>query len=322
MKSLELAKSICSCKEVGLALKDSNHPCHKVVMTQEQMTKGDENMRQRPEPWIGNLENSKVLFISSNPSISDDPNISIREDFPTYGTSEDDSAEFFVNRFRNKDGAPHATFNHEGHANFLYRSNDGKYRGKGNSFDKPIETWQGVYERAKEILGEGCDPAENYALTEVVKCKSKAEVGVKKASANCIDQWMHKVMQISPANLVVVIGAPARDIFAHKLADLGLEFGAESKGYQMLGQRGRALRDIKISDFGGKRRIYIFNWHPTSMIPNKSELLQFRNAYGPELVEWMNRIANDEVDIPSSPDVLASIIKEKTENAFSPRNGE
>jgi hypothetical protein len=322
MKSLELAKSICACTEVGLALKDKNHPCHKVVMTQQEMIQGDESVRQRPEPWIGNLEKSKVLFISSNPSISDDPDISIREDFPTYGTPEDDSAEFFVNRFNRKAGAPHATFNYEGHANFLYRSNDGKYRGKGNSFDKPIETWQGVYERAKEILGESCDPTENYALTEVVKCKSKAEVGVKKASSNCIDQWMHKVMQISPANLVVVIGAPARDIFAHKLADLGSEFGADSKGYQKLGQSGRALRDIKISDFGGKRRIYIFNWHPTSMIPNKSELLQMRNAYGPELVNWMHQIAIGEVELPGSPEALESIVKDKTENPINLRNGE
>ncbi len=321
MKSLELAKSICACTEVGLALTDKNHPCHKVVMTQQDMIQGDESMRQRPEPWIGNLENSKVLFISSNPSISDDPDVSIREDFPTYGTSEDVAAQFFVERFVPKDGLPHATFNFEGHANFLYRSNDGKYRGKGNSSTKPIETWQGVYERAKEILGESCNPSENYALTEVVKCKSKAEKGVKEASAKCIDQWMHKVLEISPAKLVVVIGAPARNNFAHKLADLGSEFGTDSKGYQKLGQRGRALRDIKISEFGGKRRIYAFNWHPTSMIPNKSELLQFRNAYGPEIVQWMADIANGVVQIPASSALLESIIKDKTEGSNRLGNG-
>jgi hypothetical protein len=322
MNSTELAKSICACTEVGLALKDKKHPCHKVVMTQKEMIQGDESVRQRPEPWIGNLEKSKVLFISSNPSISDDPNISIREDFPTYGTSEDDSAEFFVNRFNRKDRAPHATFNYGGHANFLYRSNDGKYRGKGNSFDKPIETWQGVYERAKEILGESCDPAENYALTEVVKCKSKAEKGVKEASPKCIYKWMRRVMELSPAKLVVIIGAPARNNFAHKLADLGSDFGTDSKGYQKLGQRGRALRDIKISDFDGKRRIYVFNWHPTSMIPNKSELLQFKNAYGSELVEWMNHIANGEIEIPDSSGALESIIKDKTKVVTNLRNGE
>jgi hypothetical protein len=111
---------------------------------------------------------------------------------------------------------------------------------------------------------------------------------------------------------VVIIGAPARNNFAHKIADLGSDFGTDSRGYEQLGQRGRALRDIKISDFGGKRRIYVFNWHPTSMIPNKKELLQFKNAYGAGLVLWMNGIATGEVELPASPKDLRSIIEEKT----------
>jgi hypothetical protein len=309
-----LARSICSCSELSKALGDSSHPCHKVVMTQKAMLQGDENLRQRPEPWIGNLQKSKVLFVSSNPSISDDPDLSIRENFPTFAVSEDDSADFFINRFRGDGDTPHATFNFRKLSNFLFRSNDGKYRGKGNSFHKPIETWQGVYERAKEILGEVCDPTENYALTEVVKCKSKKEEGVKEASTTCIEKWMSKVMEVSPAKLVVIIGAPARNNFAHKIADLGSDFGTDSRGYEQLGQRGRALRDIKISNFGGKRRVYVFNWHPTSMIPNKKELLQFKNAYGPSLVMWMNGIATGEVDLPASPEDLQSIIEEKTIN--------
>ncbi len=309
-----LARLICSCSELSKALGDSSHPCHKVVMTQKTMLQGDENMRQRPEPWIGNLQNSKVLFVSSNPSISDDPDVSIRENFPTFGISDDDSANFFINRFDGTSGTPHVTFNFGKLANFLFRSNDGKYRGKGNSFNKPIETWQGVYERAKEILGEACDPTENYALTEVVKCKSKKEEGVKEASTTCIEKWMGKVMDVSPAKLVVIIGAPARNNFAHKIADLGSDFGTDSRGYEQLGQRGRALRDIKISDFGGKRRIYVFNWHPTSMIPNKKELLQFKNAYGAGLVLWMNGIATGDVELPASPEDLRSIIEEKTIN--------
>jgi hypothetical protein len=307
-----LARSICSCSELGKALGDSNHPCHKVVITQNVMLQGSENMRRRPEPWVGNLQNSKVLFISSNPSISDDPDVSIRENFPTFSISEDESADFFINRFDGNSETPHATFNYKKFANFLFRSYDGKYRGKGNSFDKPIETWQGVYERAKEILGEDCDPTENYALTEVVKCKSKKEEGVKEASATCVDKWMQRVMDASPAKLIVIIGAPARNNFAHKIADLGSDFGTDSKGYEKLGQRGRALRDIKISDFGGKRRVYIFNWHPTSMIPKKKELLQFKNAYGASLVLWMCGIATGEVELPGSAEDLRSIIREKT----------
>jgi hypothetical protein len=47
------------------------------------MVATDAQMRQRPEPWIGNIETARVLFLSSNPGLSDDPNIAEREDFPT-----------------------------------------------------------------------------------------------------------------------------------------------------------------------------------------------------------------------------------------------
>jgi hypothetical protein len=310
----ELAKKICACSELKKALSGSGHPCQKVAKTQDAMINGNESLRQRPEPWIGNLQEAKVLFVSSNPSISDDEDVNVREDFPTFGWAEDDAAKFFLNRFDNQIEKPHATFNHENKVNFLYRSVDGEYRGKGGKFDKPIDTWQGIHLRAVEILGENCNPTENYALTEVVKCKSKAEAGVPEASPKCIDQWMQKVMDIAPANLVVIIGAPARNNFAHEIPGIGLEFGTDPKGYKKLGQQGRALRDIKISDFGGKCRVYIFNWHPTSMIPNKGELIQLRNVYGSKLVDWMGELANSSAKIPESPEELHQLIIALTVN--------
>jgi len=313
-KAKELAGSICSCPELYEALGKPNHPCHAVVITQNLMIKGDEKMRQRPEPWVGNLQKAKVLFISSNPSISDDEDVNIREKFPTFGDSEEDSAEFFLNRFDNQINNPHATFNYRGKVNFLYQSFDGKFRGKGGTFDKPIETWQGIHERAKEILGDDCDPTENYALTEVVKCKSKAEKGVREASARCIETWMDKVMEVSPAKLIVIIGAAARDNFAHNIPGIGTEFGADSRGYEKLGQQGRALRDIRISNFGGRQRIFIFNWHPTSMIPNKKLLLQLKNAFGVNLLIWMQTIVNNKAEIPNTPEALQAIIKQLTAN--------
>ena len=65
-----LASSICDCSEVKRALDSQSHPCHKVVAVQNEMVANDKSQRQRPEPWIGNLAKAKVLFLSSNPSIT------------------------------------------------------------------------------------------------------------------------------------------------------------------------------------------------------------------------------------------------------------
>lgn len=314
MKPLELAQAICSCPEVQNALENEDHPCRKVVLTQTNIARKDTDMRQRPEPWIGNLEKARILFISSNPSISDHEDIQIREDFPTYGMSERNAAEFFIKRFDNSVNPPHATFNYPGYVDFLYRSNDGVFRGKGNSTDKSIETWKGIFERAKEILGPECNPNENYALTEVVKCKSKKEEGVKDASDKCIEKWMSSVLQIAKSRIVIVVGAPARDNFAHKIKELGSEFGANSKRYPELGQRGRAIRDIKLSNFGGTARIYVFNWHPTSMIPRKGELIQLKNAYGSGVVDWLRKVAFEQAPIPSNSEELKNLMIELTSN--------
>ena len=305
-----LAGAICNCSEVMKALGNKSHPCHKVVSVQNEMTTQDANLRQRPEPWIGNLLSAKVLFLSSNPSISDDSDLSIREDFPTYSKTVEDSADYFVNRFNPEIEPPHATFGRDGQADFLYRCNDGEFRGKGGKKDKPIETWLGIHLRAVEILGSNCHPNSDYALTEVVKCKSKGEVGVKDASSKCIDTWMARVFDSSTARIVVVVGRHSRDNFAHKLEGIPSDFGTDPKSYSELGPYKRSIRDVKVSSFGGRPRIYLYSWHPTGMIPNKSEMLQLRKVYGEQMVNWLSDIANSKTDVPQTNDDLLKIINQ------------
>jgi hypothetical protein len=303
-----LAGSICDCPEVVEALKKKTHPCHEIVMVQNEMVSDAPELRQRPEPWIGNLAMAKVLFLSSNPSISDDPDIAIREDFPTYGMSVDDSAEYFVNRFNPEIEPPHATFKTNSKADFLYRSNDGEYRGKGGKKDVPIETWLGIHRRAMEILGTNCHPHSDYALTEVVKCKSKAEAGVKSASPKCVDTWMAKVLGSSTARIVVVVGRHSRDNFAHKIEGIPSDFGTDPKTYPELGPYRRCIRDVKVSSFGGKPRLYLYNWHPTGMIPKKSEMIQLRIVYGEEMINWLADVANKKADVPKDNQELSRVI--------------
>ena len=128
MKTLKLATSICSCSEVNVALSNKSHPCHTVVSVQDEMVSENALMRQRPEPWIGNIETAKLLFLSSNPGLSDDPNIAEREDFPTYRVPDETAGQFFVNRFNQENDPVHATFNNPTEPNFLVRCIDGNYR--------------------------------------------------------------------------------------------------------------------------------------------------------------------------------------------------
>ena len=303
-----LASSICACPNVTKALTDERHPCHKVVNVQNEMISEAPDLRQRPEPWIGNLASAKVLFLSSNPSISDDEDTSIREDFPTYAMSVEESVDFFVNRFNPEIQPPHATFKTGTKKDFLYRSNDGDYRGKGGKKNAPIETWQEIHRRAMEILGPNCHPHSDYALTEVVKCKSKNEIGVKSASQNCVDTWMSKVLESSTARIVVVVGRHSRDNFAHKIEGIPSDFGTDPKTYPEIGSLNRSLRDIKVSSFGGKSRLYVYNWHPTGMIPKKSEMIQLRKVYGDEVVNWLADIANSRAKVPKNNAELSKII--------------
>lgn len=187
-EDLELATAICSCPEVGRALESRSHPCRSVVFEQNRII-SIELDRQRPEPWVGTLSKARLLFLSSNPSISEDPGEE-REDFPTYRWQPDVAGSFFVERF-NQDHSPvHATFNYKGEPNFLTRSIDDKYRSGTEDPKRPQDTWRGTHDRAKELLGANCHPHTDYAITEIVHCKSKKPAGSRRrVSAASIIGW-------------------------------------------------------------------------------------------------------------------------------------
>ena len=69
------------------------------------------------------------------------------------------------------------------------------------------------------LFGDEVVPGRDYALTEVVHCKSRAEAGViRKAGANgaidtCSDLWLERVLEHSRADVLIVVGKPARNAF-------------------------------------------------------------------------------------------------------------
>jgi hypothetical protein len=302
MNDFELAMSIAACPEVQLALRNASHPCHKVVREQNQIIDVDLN-RQRPEPWVGSLSTAKLLFLSSNPSISDDLGTT-RENFPTYAWTDEDSADFFVNRYNPNVDPVHVTFRHPSEPDFLTRSFDGEYRNGLSNPKKSQPTWKQTHARAIELLGEEAHPHFDYAITEIVHCKSKDARGVAEASSLCIEKWLKQIFQTSTAPVVIALGSKVRDFFLRPVLGFDANFGLH-KGYKLLSAQERALRDIRLTDFGGRIKLVVFNWHPTAM-----ELKPLNQVYGPKVTKWLSQILLEDVSIPKSNEDLELTIRE------------
>ena len=169
-ESRDLLLGITRCPNLAAARKDAFHPCSTIVSLQS----GDEC--HVPEPWCGHIDTAPILFVSSNPSISE------VERFPTPSWLLVDTADFFEGRFDADAGhiTPRA------------------YNG--------VRFWSSVRARAREILGRDATPGIDFALTEVVHCKSRQEKDVAAAMGTCAERWLCPVLAQSEALVVVLLG--------------------------------------------------------------------------------------------------------------------
>ena len=184
----KLLNEIARCEHAHHCLtnKDTTHPCYKIVSSQHVE---DISTFQVPEPWSGHIDKAKILFISSNPSIGEDKH------YPTAKSADDYVSEYFAMRF----GGGSLAWIQNGTREL---KNDGTY--------KNIRFWSAVKARAKEVLGNNVCPGEHYALTEVVHCKSKKEIGVSEAQEFCSDLYLKKILSASPAPLIISLGVNAQ----------------------------------------------------------------------------------------------------------------
>ena len=178
MKSDELLLSIARCPELATARTDRAHPCSKIAGVQPG------GLYQVPEPWSGHIEKAPILFISSNPSINED------EYFPTPSWSQTDTIDYFRRRFDLDAG---------------YVSPKAYNR---------VRFWTGIRARAKEILKRDAVPGQDFALTELVHCKSRREHGVREALPLCSKRWLEAIMEHSVSRIVILLGGLARDTCA------------------------------------------------------------------------------------------------------------
>ena len=216
---------VARCKLVEKCLKGppANHPCATIVL--EQWLGVDEKERRRswraahqlPEPWDGHLERAPILFVSSNPSISGGPRVGRPREleqnppglFFGFSAQEHPSirklgqgprwywrGDEIVDRYE-------AAFD-------LYIADGIRGRLPDETTTSAVRFWSEVRGRARElILHRDVEPGVDYALTEVVRCKSLGEHGVAEALQTCSQRYLKQTLEASGARVVVVLGRHA-----------------------------------------------------------------------------------------------------------------
>lgn len=179
MEYRELLLSINRCSELRGARIRQGHPCTKIVGLQPP------EALQAPEPWRGHIDVAPILFISSNPSISG------HEVFPPSDWTDTQVIDHYQNCFDADIKGPHQ-IDHRSY----------------NS----VPFWREIRGRASEILGRTAIPGKDFALTEVVHCKSTREQGVREAISHCAMLWLMPVMEQSAAKIVVLVGRYAKEV--------------------------------------------------------------------------------------------------------------
>ncbi len=196
----KLLYDIANCENIHKVLNDDfDSHCSKIIKSQN----NDFANFQLPEPWNGDIENAKILFISSNPSISQ------TEKYPLGSWADEDIKNFFINRF-SKD----AEWVKE-QRNILRK--DGTYS------KKPVKFWSEIGKTASILLNiNDPEPGKDYAITEIVHCKSVKEIGVKKAVDTCTSKYLKRILNISSAKVIVCLGAHVLNVLS-KLFNLKIE---------------------------------------------------------------------------------------------------
>lgn len=223
-----LLVSICRCTNVTEALRDEAHPCRGVVTSQQSFEIAD---RQVPEPWVGHLGTAPILFLSSNPSISQ------IEVFPTGDWADAALVDFFDGRFDERPNGK--AWIRNGTQTRLRDSEEREY-------SRSVAFLAAVRRRASELLERPAVPGIDYCLTEVVHCKSAGERGVREATTTCAERWLEPVLSASPAPVVVVLGSVAAEAVQHIVPRDGVS------------------RVVGPIDLGGRARLVVFMPHPNA----------------------------------------------------------
>jgi hypothetical protein len=213
-----------------------------------------------PEGWAGNLRAARVVFLSSNPAISipkSPQSPETAEAYPVASCSDEDIAQYLGRRF---DQAvvprPFARDSHHLQLNGQYAA-------------RPTHFWVSMHRRAIELLGPDADPSRNYAMTEVVHCKSSGETGVAAAAQTCAERYLDKILSLTAAQVVVIVGKQAHAMLKLQFPEL------------------REPPYVYTKELGGRPRELVFIWHPASRKKGKT----IAGLHGAECLDRLRTLA-------------------------------
>lgn len=182
----EVFKSIAYCKNLAICRRgDGSHPCAKIVDSQ----RVPDDDFQLPEPWRGQIDKARILFVGSNPSIGDD----------RYALQSSRETQVWESQ--------HLAF---GGGSRPYIIDGIRTTTATGSPDRVVRYWSSIRARARELI-PGAVPGEDYAISEIVHCKSKGEEGVAKAAQTCYRMHMAAVLSIAAAKVIIALGKIAKE---------------------------------------------------------------------------------------------------------------
>ena len=204
-----LAFEIASCNEVQIALDSPSHPCSGVVSWQAKqwipnITTIAESPMHRPEAWTGDITSAPIIFLSSNPSFNSD------ENYPNWISVQwgmEKIIDFALNRFSSNQLRMFGATQYGSLKNFDRTIEHGGALSKSR-----VRYWSWVRQLVSHILDKPEDQVSaisDYVMTEIVHCKSTYEEGVVSARKKCKDKYLERILALSPAELIFVVGKNA-----------------------------------------------------------------------------------------------------------------
>ena len=153
---------------------------------------------QVPEPWSGRISTIPLLFLSSIPSISK------TEAYPKRTTGDEEIIDFFKNRF--------------GGGQRLWVKDGTKALQQDGEYATYTKFLASVCKRAVELYQREVTPGIDYAITEVIHCKSLKEKEASDALNECADRYLARLIAISEAKVLVILGDLASEGFTKRVS--------------------------------------------------------------------------------------------------------